>query len=88
MNEKCVKFSKKVKKNVGKHFKNPWMMNELLTLMNRKNDLYREWKSTSNDIEYENKNVTFKTFEKIVHDEIKMSQSRYYLNSFTANKMT
>ena len=44
-------------------------MNELLTLINRKNDLYREWKSTSNDIEYEQKKVYFKTFEKIVHDE-------------------
>ena len=81
--------SKKIKKfNVRKHFRNPWMTNELLTLINRKNDLYREWKSTSNDIEYESKKVNFKTFEKIVHDEIKLSQNRYYLNSFTAKKMT
>ena len=58
------------------------MTNELLTLINRKNDLYREWKSTSNDIEYENKKENFKTFEKIVHDEIKLSQNRYYLNKF------
>ena len=64
------------------------MTNELLTLINRKNDLYREWKSTSNDIEYENKKVNFKTFEKIVHNEIKLLQNRYYLNSFTAKKMT
>ena len=62
------------------------MTNELLTLINRKNYLYREWKSTSNDIEYENKKVNFKIFEKIVHNEIKLSQNRYYLNSFTAKK--
>ena len=74
--------------NVRKHFRNPWMPNELLTLINRKNDLYREWKSTSNDIEYENKKVNFKAFEKIVLDENKLSQNRYYLNSFTAKKMT
>ena len=64
------------------------MTNELLTLINRKNDLYREWKSTSNDIEYEHKKVNFKTFKKIVHDEIKLAQNHYYLNSFTAKKMT
>ena len=80
---------KKIKKlNVRKHFRNPWMTNELLTLINRKKHLYCEWKSTSNDIEYENKKGNFKTFEKIVHDEIKLSQNRYYLNSFTAKKMT
>ena len=84
---KDVHIPKKVKKfNVRKHFRNPWMTNELLTLINRKNDLYREWKSTSNDIEYEHKKVNFKTFEKIVHDEIKLAQNRYYLNSFTAKK--
>ena len=72
--------------NVRKHFRNRWMTNELLTLINRKNDLYREWKSTSNDTEYENKKINFKTFEKIVLDEHKLSQNRYYLNSFTAKK--
>ena len=51
--------------NVRKHFRNPWMTNEILTLINRKNDLYREWKSTSNDIEYEHKKVNFKTLEKL-----------------------
>ena len=58
------------------------MTNELLTLINRKNDLYYEWKSTSNNIEYEHKKVNFKTLEKIVHNEIKLAQNRYYLNSF------
>ena len=54
------------------------MTNELLTLINRKNDLYREWKSTSNDIEYEHKKVNFKTFEKIFHDDIKLAQNSYF----------
>ena len=30
--------------------------------------------------EYENIKVNFKTFEKIVHDEIKPAQKCYYLN--------
>ena len=73
---KDVHIPKKIKKfNVRKHFRNPWMTNGLLTLMNRKKDLYRESKSASNDIEYENKKVNFKTFEKIVHNEIKLSQN-------------
>ena len=42
------------------------------------------YETTSNDIEYEHKKVNFKTFEKIVHDEIKLAQNRYHLNSFTA----
>ena len=31
------------------------MTNNLLVHINRKNDMYRDWKSTSNNVEYENK---------------------------------
>ena len=45
---------KKSKKfNKRKHKKEPWMTNNLLVRINRKNDMYREWKSTNNNEEYE-----------------------------------
>ena len=40
-------------KNRRKHFIEPWMNKNLLDLVNKKNDKYRDWKSTNNDIEYE-----------------------------------
>ena len=39
--------------NRRKHFIEPWMKKNLLALVNKKNDKYRDWKSTNNDIEYE-----------------------------------
>ena len=36
------------------------MTNDLLVLINKKNDMYRNWKSTVNDEEYEIKKVNFK----------------------------
>ena len=39
--------------NRRKHCMEPWMNRELLTLINKKNDKYRDWKSTNNDVEYE-----------------------------------
>ena len=35
------------------------MTDDLLKLVNRKNDLYRDWKSTSDNVEYERKKVNF-----------------------------
>ena len=46
------------------------MTNDLLVLINKKNDMYRNWKSTVNDEEYENKKVSFKTYDRIVSDSI------------------
>ena len=57
--------------NKRKHKKEPWMTNNLLVHINRKNDMYREWKSTSNNEDYENKKINFKTFDKMVTEEIK-----------------
>ena len=72
--------------NRRKHCIEPWMNKELSTLINKKNDKYRDWKSTNNDIEYEIKKVIFKTFERIVKENIKEAKRYYYFNTFTAHK--
>ena len=78
---------KKTRKfNKRKHKKEPWMTNNLLAHINRKNDMYREWKSTSNNEEYENKKINFKTFDKIVTEEIKNAKHQYYFDTFTSHK--
>ena len=72
--------------NRRKHFIEPWMNKNLLDLINKKNDKYRDWKSTNNDIEYEIKKVNFKTLEKIVTEDIKVAKRDYYFKTFTAYK--
>ena len=62
------------------------MNKELLTLINKKNDKYRDWKSTNNDVEYEVKKINFKTFEKIVTDNIRAAKREYYFKTFTSQK--
>ena len=63
----------------------PWMDKELLTLINKKNDKYSDWKSTNNDIECESKKNNFKTVERIVQENIKEAR-RDYFKTFTAHK--
>ena len=78
---------KKTRKfNKRKHKQEPWMTNNLLAHINRKNDMYREWKSTSNNEEYETKKINFKTFDKIVTEEIKNAKHQYYFDTFTSHK--
>ena len=48
--------------------------------------MYRDWKSTNNDVEYEVKKVNFKTFEKIVKDNIRAAKREYYFKTFTSQK--
>ena len=62
------------------------MNRELLILINKKNDKYRVWKSTNNDVEYEVKKINFKTFEKIVKDNIRAAKREYYFKTFTSKK--
>ena len=62
------------------------MNRELLTLINKKNDKYRDWKSTNNNVEYEVKKINFKTFEKIVKDNIRAAKREYYFKTFTSHK--
>ena len=62
------------------------MNRELLSLVNKKNDKYRDWKSTNNDFEYELKKINFKTLERIVKENIKVAKREYYFKTFTAQK--
>ena len=62
------------------------MNRELLTLINKKNDKYRDWKSTNNNVEYEVKKINFKTFERIVKENIRAAKREYYFKTFTAQK--
>ena len=62
------------------------MTNNLLVHINRKNDMYRDWKSTRNNDEYENKKNNFKTYDKLVTEEIQNAKHQYYFNTFTSHK--
>ena len=46
------------------------MASEFLKLVVRKNKLYREWKSTIDDNEYQIMQTSFKTYERIVKNKI------------------
>ena len=62
------------------------MTNDLLVHINKKNDMYRNWKSTINNEEYENKKVNFKTYDRIVSDGIQNAKHQYYFNTFVSHK--
>ena len=51
------------------------MTNDLLVLINKKNDIYRNWKSTVNYEEYEIKKVNFKSYDRIVSDCIQNAKT-------------
>ena len=61
------------------------MTDQVLKLVNRKNDLYRNWKSTSDNFEYEQKK-NFKTYDRIVNQCIRDAKNLYYFNTFTNQK--
>ena len=74
---------KKIKKfDKRKHKKEKWMTNNLLSLVNQKNRMYRDWKSTNNVNEYSKKKINFQTFEKIVDQNIIDAKYFYYHNIF------
>ena len=77
---------RKKKNNTRKFKKQPWMTDDLLKLVNRKNDLYRDWKFTSDNVEYERKKVNFKTYDRIVNRNIRDAKNLYYFNTFTERK--
>ena len=62
------------------------MNRELLSLVDKKNDKYRDWKSTNNDFEYELKKINFKTYERIVKENIKVAKREYYCKTFAAQR--
>ena len=74
----------KVKKfNKRRDKKEPWMTNELLLMVNRKNELYVDWKRSAKHSEnYNGKKVNFKAYEKIVDNEIVQAKKIYYSNVF------
>ena len=53
-----------------------------------KNKLYREWKSTTDDNEYQIMQINFKTYERIVKNKIEETKQKYYFDKFTAQKTT
>ena len=52
--------------NKYKHKKEKWMSSALLKSVVHKNKLYRDWKSTTDNNEYQIKQVNFKTYERIL----------------------
>ncbi len=78
---------RKLKKfNKRKDKKEKWMTDALLTLVNRKNEMYVDWKSTCDNNEYQIKKTNFKTYEKIVDKSMEEAQNKYYHNTFLAQK--
>ena len=64
--------------NKCKDKKEKWMTNDLLQQINKKNDMYVDWKTKLTSIEmYNNKKINFKTFEKIVNINIAETKRTY-----------
>ena len=72
--------------NKLKHKKEKWMTDELLKLVVRKNKLNRDWKSTSDEAEYERKRILFRTFDNIVERRKQEIKNNYYFDTFQAQK--
>ena len=75
---------KKIRKfNKRKDKKEKWMTDDLLRQINTKNDLYVDWKKSSNDIDsYNIKKSNFKAFERIVTRNINEAKRSYYHETF------
>ena len=85
MPKKLKKFNKRKDKREG------WMTDELLQLVNTKNDLYVEWKKNSKtlNIYNEKKRRHFRAFDKIVNTQIlDETKITYYYNTFQNYKLS
>ena len=71
-----------------KHKKEKWMSSVLLKSVVHKNKLYRDWKSTTDNNEYQIKQVNFKTYERIFKNMTEEIKQKYYFDTFSAQKMT
>ena len=69
--------------NKLKHKKEKWMTDELLKLVK----LYRDWKSTSDEAEYERKRILFRTFDNIVERRKQEIKNNYYFDTFRHRNM-
>ena len=65
---------------------NQWMSSALLKPVVHKNKLYRDWKSTTDNNDYQIKQVNFKTYERILKNMIQESKQKYYFDTFSAQK--
>ena len=75
--------------NKRKDKKEKWMTNELLQQINKKNDMYVDWKNKSTTTEmYNNKKINFKTFEKIVNINIAETKRIYVKHPYKTLKMS
>ena len=72
--------------NKYKHKKEKWMSSALLKSVVHKNTLYRNWKSTSDNNDYQIKQVNFKTYERILKNMIQETKQKYYFDTFLAQK--
>ena len=72
--------------NKYKHKKEKWMSSALLKSVVHKNKLYRDWKSTTDNNDYQIKQVNFKTYERILKNMIQESKQKYYFDTFSAQK--
>ena len=72
--------------NKYKHKKEKWMSSALLKSVVHKNKLYRDWKSTTDNNDYQIKQVNFKTYERILKNMIQESKQKYYFDMFSAQK--
>ena len=72
--------------NRRKHCIEPWINKELLTLINKRMTSIAIGNLKKN-IEYEIKKVNFKTFERIVKENINEAKRDYYFNIFTHIKI-
>ena len=62
------------------------MTDEVLILVNKKNKMYREWRSTNDITEFTRKKINFKTFDKIVDQSIENAKKKYYHDTFLSQK--
>ena len=73
--------------NKRKHKKEKWMTDSLLTLVNRKNALYVDWKTKSPTIAiYESKKKHFRAFDRIVNQQKNEAKRIYYHTVFNTHK--
>ena len=82
MPKKLRKFNKRKDKREN------WMTDELLNQINRKNDMYVDWKYKSKSVDiYNTRKTNFKTYERIVNKNIQEAKRVYYFNSFKNFKL-
>ena len=71
--------------NIRKHKKEKWMTDDILVLV-KKEDLYIEWKSTNDIVEYNRNKINFKTFDTIIDTNIEVAKKIYYHTTLSAYK--